>query len=197
LFRYSILQGVANQQAFWEYLDRFVSPFAHLLSSKAPCYQHLEYSGCGTVGLGTVALAEVLRKNYGGLFSKGFETAQLTAKQLSIPDSHPLLTTCLNDISRRQVGALNEEVIQSEGVRLALFADDIPKLISLHKETMMNHAEVEECVVRARAYMRSVFDVWKSSGMSHFTLTSVGIAIGHANVKKNVGEFTDLSIWIN
>lgn len=197
LFKYSIVNGIANQQAFWEHLDRYVSPFAHLLNPKAPCYQHLEYSGCGAVGLGTVALAETLRRNYGGLFSKGFETAQLAAKQLLMPESNPFFTVCLNDGGRRQVAALNEEVIRSEGARLALREDEISKLVSLHNETMMNHAEVEECVVKARAYMRNLFDVWNSSLMNRFTLTSVGIAIGHVNVKKNVGDFTDLSIWIN
>ena len=48
-----------------------------------------------------------------------------------------------------------------------------------------------------RPYMASMIDVWENSLMKNFTLTSVGIAIGHANVKKNLGEFTDLSIWIN
>jgi hypothetical protein len=28
-------------------------------------------------------------------------------------------------------------------------------------------------------------------------LTSVGISIGHANIKRLVGEFAKLSIWIN
>jgi hypothetical protein len=62
---------------------------------------------------------------------------------------------------------------------------------------MMGQDEVMEVIARARAYMRGVDDVWKSSSMKQFTLTSVGIAIGHANLKKNTGEFTDLSIWIN
>ncbi len=30
-----------------------------------------------------------------------------------------------------------------------------------------------------------------------FTLTSVGIAIGHANIKRPVSKFSNLSIWIN
>jgi hypothetical protein len=197
LFRYSIIRGINNQQTFWESLDRYVRPLAPLLSARVACYQHLEYSGCGTVGMGSVALPEILRRNYGGLFSKGFEDTQLKAKQLSIPNSHPIFTKCLNDGDRLQVNGLTEDVIRSEGARLEIAADDISRLVSLHHETMMNHEEVVELVAKARDYMRSVFDVWKTSSMSHFALTSVGIAIGHANVKKSVGEFTDLSIWIN
>jgi hypothetical protein len=45
--------------------------------------------------------------------------------------------------------------------------------------------------------MDRVSEIWSGSSMKNFTLTSVGISIGHANIKKNLGEFTDLSIWIN
>jgi hypothetical protein len=45
--------------------------------------------------------------------------------------------------------------------------------------------------------MENVFDTWSDSQMKNFTLTSVGIAIGHANIKRLVGEFANLSIWIN
>ena len=61
----------------------------------------------------------------------------------------------------------------------------------------MSADEFKKRIIDAREYMRHVFEVWAASSISQFTLTSVGIAIGHANVKKNVGEFTDLSIWIN
>lgn len=45
--------------------------------------------------------------------------------------------------------------------------------------------------------MKKIFETWESSAIKNFTLTSVGIAIGHANIKRLVGEFSDLSIWIN
>lgn len=42
-----------------------------------------------------------------------------------------------------------------------------------------------------------LFETWSESAMKNFTLTSVGIAIGYANIKRLVGEFANLSIWIN
>ena len=45
--------------------------------------------------------------------------------------------------------------------------------------------------------MAQVFDVWEGSFMQNLSLTSVGVAIAHANIKRHIGEFTDLSIWIN
>jgi len=61
----------------------------------------------------------------------------------------------------------------------------------------MSNEEIQEYIIQTRGYMRHVFEVWKVSNMNRFTLTSVGIAIGHANIKKSLGEFTNLSIWIN
>ena len=45
LFKYTVNNGLRNQDAFYGYLDKYVQPFAGLLETKAACYQHLEYSG--------------------------------------------------------------------------------------------------------------------------------------------------------
>ena len=197
LFKYTVNHGIRNHQTLWDYLDRYIAPFADAITDKVACYQHLEYSGCGTVGLGTVDLAEVFKRQYGALFSKGFDEAQFQGKQLTVPLSHRIFLPCVNDSTRRQVNGINEEVIRSECKRLELSDDDTNKLVGLHNETLMNADEIKQKIIDARPYMSRVFEIWTTSSMSRFTLTSVGIAIGHANVKKNIGEFTDLSIWIN
>lgn len=61
----------------------------------------------------------------------------------------------------------------------------------------MNNKEIQKKVIENRDYMENLFDVWNGSFMVGLHLTSVGIAIAHANIKKITGEFTDLSIWIN
>lgn len=57
----------------------------------------------------------------------------------------------------------------------------------------MNDTEIKEKCIASRSYMAGVFETWSRSAMKNFILTSVGIAIGHANIKRLVGEFTDLS----
>ena len=116
----------------WEYLDRHVAPFAELISDKVACYQHLEYSGCGTVGFVGVDLVDVFKQQYGGLFSNGFDETQFEGKQLTVPLAHPIFLPCLNDNTRRQVNGINEEVIRSECKRLELSDDDISKIVALH-----------------------------------------------------------------
>jgi len=62
---------------------------------------------------------------------------------------------------------------------------------------MMNPEELKTFLIGFRTYMAQVFDVWEGSFMQNLSLTSVGVAIAHANIKRHIGEFTDLSIWIN
>ena len=61
----------------------------------------------------------------------------------------------------------------------------------------MSDEEIRTKCLEIRPYMENIFDIWKNSEMCRFNLTSVGIAIGHANIKRITGYFTDLSIWIN
>lgn len=197
LFRYTFNHGIVSHATLWEYLDRHVAPFAELITDKAACYQHLEYSGCGTVGLGTVSLVEAFKHQYGGLFSKGFDEARLLRKCASVPLTHPIFRPCVNESTRYQVNGINEDVIRKECERLKFSTDDSARILGLYHGALMNDDAIRKLIIDARPYMGRVFEIWSTSSMSRFTLTSVGIAIGHANVKKNVGEFTDLSIWIN
>jgi len=197
LFRYTIQEGALSHDSFYDYLDRYVFPFSGLIHKKDACYQHLEYSGCGAVGVGSRKLIEIFLKNYAGLFSNGFDESQFQAKEISISLTHPIFVRCLNDNKKWQINAINEDDIKKISTEHQIGSGDVPKLLDLRKKSLMNSEQVKKLISNGRPYMENIFDVWNGSNMKRFTLTSVGIAIGHANVKKNLGEFTDLSIWIN
>ena len=69
--------------------------------------------------------------------------------------------------------------------------------MSLYQQYKMNEQEIKLKCISLRNYMSNIFDVWDNSSMKNTTLTSVGITIGHGNLKRLIGEFADLSIWIN
>jgi hypothetical protein len=56
----------------------------------------------------------------------------------------------------------------------------------------MNDSEIKDKCIEISPYMSTLFETWSGSAMKNFTLTSVGIAIGHANIKRLVGEFIHL-----
>ncbi|MFL6388133.1 MAG: LPO_1073/Vpar_1526 family protein [Terriglobales bacterium] len=168
LVRYTVHNGVNGHEALWKHFDATISPFAGQITNKAACYQHLEYSGCGTVGLGSVQLSQAFREHYAGLFSKGFDDTQFQGKQLSIPSNHPLFIPCLNDSTRLQPNGMNENVIRQQCNRTGVSEDDAAKAVALHTETLMNDDEIKAKIITARPYMARVFDLWSSSANGTF-----------------------------
>lgn len=92
---------------------------------------------------------------------------------------------------------MNDTVFKNKAKKLGINDNDIKKILNLNNSRKMNDKEVKDFIISSYPFMEKIFDVWNNSMMKSLNLTSVGIAIGHANVKRNLGEFTDLSIWIN
>lgn len=197
IFKYTLNQKVNSLQTLGEYLDIYIAPFAEVISKNNSCFQHLEYSGCGSISIGSDDLAGILLKKYGGLFSKGFFQDDINNQNLVLPMASSLIVRCLHDPGKLQINAIREDVLREEATKENMDKDDVEKLVQLNNSFAMNRDEVRHYIEDFRPYMKNIFDVWINSFMKNMKLTSVGIAIGHANAKKMIGEFTDLSIWIN
>jgi len=197
LFKYTQSPGVGNHQMLGEYFDKHVLPFADKLIKSDSCYQHLEYSGCGSIGMGQIMLVAILKKIYQGMFLKGFDAAEVTQRGITIGLDQRFFMPCLNDPNKFQVRATNKEVLEKLLDANSIEQEDRVKIISLFDQKLMSDEEAINKCVSIRPYMEQVFSIWASSHMKKFTLTSVGMAIGHANIKRLVGEFSNLSIWIN
>lgn len=197
LFKYTQNHGVGNHQTFGEYLDKQLFPFVSKLSRNKAGYQHLEFTGCGSIGLAVNSLEGILGTTYQGQFLKGFDLSEIASRAISVgPDSRFFLP-CLNDVSKLQVRANSKENLEryldAEGVSL----EDRARIVELFDLGKMSESEIKEKVIDLRPYMAEVFDIWTNSPMQTFTLTSVGMAIGHANIKRLIGEFASLSRWVN
>ena len=88
---------------------------------------------------------------------------------------------------------LFEKLLDAQGVS----SEDRSKILALFDLGKMSEPEIKEKLIAIRPYMAEVFEIWTNSPMQTFTLTSVGMAIGHANIKRLIGEFASLAIWIN
>jgi hypothetical protein len=60
----------------------------------------------------------------------------------------------------------------------------------------MSNKEIKELLEGLDNNMKKVFEVWKDSYFKNFDLSSMGIAIAHANYRRKTNETMDLSIWI-
>jgi hypothetical protein len=198
LFKYTQNFTVDNHQKLGEYLDKYAAPFASKVVKNVACYQHLEFSGCGSIAsLGQKLLVDLLGRTYQGLFLKGFDKQEITDRGVSIGPDARFFAICLNDPSKVQVRAINKEYLEKVLEANAISPEDRAKITALFDVGKMDHAEIKNKCIELRPYMSGLFETWSESAMKSFSLTSVGIAIGHANIKRLAGEFTNLSVWIN
>ncbi|MHB1392488.1 MAG: LPO_1073/Vpar_1526 family protein [Clostridia bacterium] len=197
IIRYTVFRGLTNLTTFLEFLDLYIAPFVNLLTKSSSCYQHLEFAGCGSIGINQVHIIDTFKNNYIGLFSKGFTEADIEERNIKLSDYPTLFTKCLHDSNKLQTNAISEEVLRSRVKQLGISEENINSIIALSNSFLMSDDEIKNYIIHERSYMEKVSDIWDGSYIKNLTLTSVGIAIGHANVKKSTGEFTDLSIWIN
>ena len=180
-----------------QYLDLYIKPFSGFRTKNASCYQHLEYTGCCAIGTGRKILVRLFKDRYSIVFSKGFTKEFLQDQGILVSEKSPIFNQCHYDSRMLQIDALNESDLRDKALQLRINEQEINKLVNLRNTVLIKGNEIRAMLIKLRPYMSKIFDVWMNSLMSHLHLTSVGIAIGHANVKRQLGKFTDLSIWIH
>ncbi len=195
--KYTQNQGIGNHEMLANNFDQFVKPFVSKLSKKQACYQHLEFSGCGSISMSTNSLSSIYGKIYQGLFLKGFDKDEIEKRGISIGLDPRFFIPCLNDENKLQVKANRLEGLSEYMDKQDIPKDDKGKIIALFNLNKMNDNEIKDKIIEISPYMADTFEIWSDSPLQNFNLTSVGIAIGHANIKRLVGEFSNLSIWIN
>jgi len=196
-FKYTQNNGIGNHHMLGEYLDGYVAPFASKIVKNMACYQHLEFSSCGAIGMVENSLESILGTTYQGQFLKGFDEKEVIDRGISIGLDQRFFIPCLNDPSKVQVRSNSKESLEKAFEEHALMLEDRTKISALFDLGKMSEEEIKDKCVEIRPYMSMLVETWSESAMKNFTLTSVGIAIGHANIKRLVGEFANLSIWIN
>lgn len=197
LFRYTQNSSVGNHDLFGLYLDRHIQNEVAKIVKNDSCYQHLEYTGCGTISLAEEFLENFIGTIYQGLFLKGFDKSEFDEKNISIGFDSNIIIPCLNSPVKYQIGARSKEQLDEIMKKNNVPIEDQAKITELFNKDKMSEQEIKNKCIEIRPYMETVFDVWNTSSMKQFVLTSVGISIGHANIKRLIGEFAPLSIWIN
>lgn len=197
LFRYSKFNKVVNHNYLAKLFDDHVLPFEGQLVKNKSCYQHLEFTGCGSIQMGESSLEQIFGSVYQGQFLKGFDASEIQTRGITVGMDDRFFIPCLNNPSKIQVNANSKETLEQNIDAAGIDIDDKAKILDLFNLGKMSNSEIREICINLRPYMEKVFDTWSDSPMKSFTLTSVGIAIGHANIKRLVGEFGNLSIWIN
>lgn len=197
VLKYTVNTGVRSHELLGQYLDRHVIPFGESLAVSESSFTHLDFTGCGSTSvLVDVSIEEILLQAYPALFSKGLASEEILDAGFSRVDER-IFIKCINDISKFQVGVMRDSEIEQMLSMNGVAAGDVDLVKAVFARNMMSKEEVAEKILKLRPAMEDILKKWSNSGMKSLSLTSVGKAIGHANVKRLAGEFGSLSIWIS
>lgn len=160
-------------------------------------FNHLAFTGCGAISLGTVEFQNIFPTVYRGLFQKGVDLARIESAALSPTLRAKYVMSCLGNPAKLQINAVGDPHLNDICKADNVIDGDVVKLKDLFNEGTL---PIDEILLSARQltpFMPKLIDAWQSTKMKNTELSSVGMAIAHANIKRFTGEFAPLSIWIN
>lgn len=196
LLKYTRNFKIINIPTLKDYLNIHIAPFTANLSKENSLYQHLEFASCGSISLGSSNIEDIYLKTYKGIFCKGFTKEQFETAGHTFEQYPTLIVPCLQDPTKFQVAALDDETLEKKVKHLGLGQEQINKLTPFLNNYQMNTNEAKEMIKAQGDFMIGLFDVWETSNLQNMTLTSVGIAIATANLRRKTGITVDLGIWI-
>lgn len=182
---------------FKEYLEENIFPFVVNLQIDNEHYKFLEYLRCGHIRAGSYGKFEDFnRKLYTFLFSKGFTLKDLKSNIKDYELIKHLLVPSFHDKDILQFGVINHNYLNSELMKLNLSKQSMSEVKSFYGKSILKPNEIKNLLVSLDKRMEKIVNVWENSYFNKFELSSMGIAIAHANYRRRTGDTFDLSLWI-
>lgn len=197
IIRYTRQTNINNLDEFKLYLSEYVIPLIENVPTGTPHYQHLEYTGCASISVLDAKIEDLFVSNYPGLFMKGFTKEEFNQVIGEVVLNHSVLIPSLHDNELYQINALNDEVIEDRCKSAGASEILCQKLKNLQSSKTLSSEEIKEYLSTINPVIEKMFITWQSTSLCVLTLSSVGIALGRANLQRKLKKEFDLSIWIN
>lgn len=191
--------SINSFESFDALLVKYVKPLSEDLHSANSLYLHLAYTGCCNLRqlvFEREKIEDYFKETYRGLFQVGF-TKDEFLKRIGDESVIEILTTqCLHDPVKLQIPALNERHLENIFEEKKINPEILESVKSLFKSNTMKNEDVRRFLVERNDWIEKLLKQWENSSLQVMTLTSVGIAIAQANLKRKTGLGTELGKWI-
>lgn len=184
---------------FLHNIERCYTPFMEHLPQSNVYYQHLVYAGCGdvgTFGINQVGIEQAWKRMYPYLFFKGFDDEKIKNIFEAGFDTRPLVRKSPRDSTKLEFNMPDVNDLIARLNKLGVSDEKTKQAVSLYSSNIMSESEVKKDVLPRHPIMPKLFAAWDRSSMGTFTLTSIGTAIAHANLRRLVKGISDLEMWI-
>jgi len=159
-------------------------------------FQHIEYTGCGSVGISSWDLVAIHRHEYAFLFLNLVEKEQIDNLNLPLEIKKEIITLDLKE-DKFMIRVKNESDLETYLKRKKIDVEIIKKLTVIYRNHIKNNEEIKKKITTETSIGKKILDLWDKTDISHLSLTSVGIAIAASYFEQLVGEKIDIDIWIN
>lgn len=197
VIRYTKKLQFFNLEQFKEYHIENVIPFLDLIPNGSSNYQHLEFAGCGSISAYTLHIEQHYKKHYPGLFIKGFTQSEFDNISGKAEVQNSLLIPALHDNDLLQIAALDDENLERMCTSAGMNSGVCNQIRSLQNSKSLSHDEIKNYLVSLDPRIKKLIELWENTQIKNLTLTSVGIALANANLRRNLGLQLNLSTWIN
>jgi hypothetical protein len=192
IIRFVTFNNVSSIEQLLGIWERFVGS-----QSETPTdgdFRHLEYCGCGRAStLGVLPIAELVRRTYPGLVSKGMDALEINEAFAGYGVPPNAIIACLNDPAKVQIAALNEHVLGQKG---AAWSEDQRSVAqSKLMQNLMGDPEIRETFIARSDFAKRLFEEWEP-WLQRVDLTSVGMAVGHSHAMAIEPNFAPLDVWL-
>jgi hypothetical protein len=183
--------GPFDLSSFYRYIVGHLVPFVAEMPENLADFRYMQYTGVGSLGIGSTMLGQAFYNEAYGFFVKGFLRKEAAAPWTSFLDDNEVFMPCLRDSQKLQIKARSLSDVQELAE-----AKKIPTLLTHIDLGRMYEHEINEDLITHVPSLEKLVHKWDSVGFSNFDLTAVGVAIGHACMRKVVGDVTPLEQFL-
>ena len=192
--RYVAFGRVTSLQGLGEVWSMFLPENENEIVPKSGDYRHLDYCGCGRVGIAKVSLVDLIMNSQPGLISAGYLHEELMTSYGVAGLPVGSFIPCLNDASRLQINPPHRHLISAMAGKWS--NEQIEVALRLLSQNPLSRQTVTNLVTRWIGKAGELRELWDGAeGIGHLELTSVGIAVAHT-YGSTIEHIGDLSMWL-
>jgi len=195
LLRYTSYSGIKSWDTFKNYLNTHIKPFLGFKNTDAE-FQHLEYAGCGNIGIGSWDLINIYRLQYSFLFFNLVEKKEIDDLKLA-NDIKAVIVKLDAKEDKYFLRFKNKTDLENYLKEKQIDNETTKKLTSIYERHIKNNEEIRNKIEKETDIGKELIDILGKSALINLSLTSVGIAIGIGYFEQVVKEKIDINIWIN
>lgn len=193
-------EAVGNKEALKQFIENKILKFYSSNFNSNQFFSYLYYTNCVKVlpaGSTFKPIEEIFKNYYAGIFSIGFTEDEFKSKiDNDIKKYEKLIIKCLNDSSKLQFNALNENVLKSR-INEFGFNTKEKEIVMLDKEKQKDIESVKRELIEICPEIKKILELWKNkSEVKALELTPVGLVIAILNYNRVIGDNVDINLFI-